>query len=105
MNRFYDIFSKIGSSSGFFFVIILMLVYFTVYTVKGDRGLIKYIYLTEELSEARRESAKRAEEKKYWNEKVNLLSSNLDLDMLDERVRTVLNMVGPNEFVILDEKS
>ena len=104
MNRFYDIFSKIRSSSGFFFVMTLLFVYFSVYFVKGERGLIKYFYLTDEVNLARAEYAKKSKERKYWNEQVNLLSSNLDLDLLDERVRTVLNMVGPNEFVILDEK-
>ena len=36
--------------------------------------------------------------------KVRLLSSSsLDLDMLDERARVVLNFAGNDEFVILDE--
>lgn len=104
MSRFYDIFSKIRGSSGFLFGMILLFVYFSVYFVKGERGLIRYVYLTEEVSEAKIESIKYAKEKQYWNDQVDLLSSKLDLDLLDERVRTVLNMVGPNEFVILDEK-
>ncbi|MBQ2810590.1 MAG: septum formation initiator family protein [Alphaproteobacteria bacterium] len=103
MSKFQDIFSKIKSSSGFLFMMILLFVYFSVYAVKGERGLIKYVYLTEEVAEAKSVSKKYAQERHYWDEKVELLSSNLDLDLLDEQVRTVLNMVGPNEFVILDE--
>ncbi len=105
MSKIYDIFSKIKSSSGFLFVMILMFVYFSVYAIKGERGLIRYVYLTEEVSDARNVSEKYSKEKHYWDKKVELLSTNLDLDLLDEQVRTVLNMVGPNEFVILDEKS
>ena len=103
MSKIFQSFSKIKSSSGFCFAMILVTVYFAVYAVRGERGLIRYIYLTDEVSQAREESKKYAQERNYWDEKVVSLSSNLDLDLLDERVRTVLNMVGPNEFVILDE--
>ena len=104
MNKLNDIFLKMKSSSGFLFMMILLFVYFSVYAVKGERGLIRYVYLNKEVAEAKSMSQKYADEKHYWDEKVELLSSNLDLDLLDEQVRTVLNMVGPNEFVILDEK-
>ena len=100
MNKISQSFSKIISSSGLLFIIMLLFVYFSVYLVKGERGLFRYVYLTDEVIQAREVSQKRH----YWDEKVEALSSNLDLDLLDERVRTVLNMVGPNEFVILDEK-
>ncbi|MBE6450864.1 MAG: septum formation initiator family protein [Alphaproteobacteria bacterium] len=104
MSKLNDIFLKMKSSSGFLFMMILLFVYFSVYAVKGERGLIRYVYLNKEVAEAKSMSKKYADEKHYWDEKVELLSSNLDLDLLDEQVRTVLNMVGPNEFVILDEK-
>lgn len=104
MNKISQSFSKIISSSGLLFIIMLLFVYFSVYLVKGERGLFRYVYLTDEVIQAREVSQKYAQERHYWDEKVVALSSNLDLDLLDERVRTVLNMVGPNEFVILDEK-
>lgn len=105
MNKIFQSFSKIKSSSGFIFVMVLLSIYFSVYAVRGERGLIRYIYLTDEVIQAREKSQIYAKERHYWDEKVEALSSNLDLDLLDERVRTVLNMVGPNEFVILDEKT
>ena len=104
MNKISQSLSKIISSSGLLFIIMLLFVYFSVYLVKGERGLFRYVYLTDEVIQAREVSQKYAQERHYWDEKVEALSSNLDLDLLDERVRTVLNMVGPNEFVILDEK-
>lgn len=103
MNWLYDIFSKAKSSSGFLFVVILTFIYFSVYAVKGERGLMRYIYLTSEVSQAKETADKYAKEKTEWEEKVKLLSSDsLDLDMLDERARVVLNMVGEDEFIILD---
>lgn len=104
MNLLVDLFSKIKGSSGFLFIIILTFIYFSFYAVKGERGFMRYMYLTGEVAEARRISEQYAREKGEWEEKVKLLSSeSLDLDMLDERARVVLNMVGKDEFVILDK--
>ena len=45
------------------------------------------------------------EEKKY-QQQVNLLrKNNLDSDMLDERVRIMLNYVHPDELVIISDVS
>ena len=105
MHWLTDTFSKIKASSGFLFIIILMSVYFTFYAVKGERGFARYIQLNAEVAEARQISQNYSKEKAEWEEKVRLLSSeSLDLDMLDERARIVLNMVGSDEFVILDEE-
>lgn len=105
MGRFLSLFSKIKSSSGFLFVLILVFIYFSFYAVKGERGLIRYINLNKEVEQAREMSEKYLNEKNMWNDKVKRLSSeNLDLDMLDEQARLVLNMVGPKEFVILDSQ-
>lgn len=104
MDWLSDIFKKIKSSSGFLFVLILTFIYFSFYTVKGERGFMRYVYLTNEVADARAAADKYAREKLEWEEKVSLLSSeSLDLDMLEERARIVLNMVGKDEFVILDE--
>lgn len=104
MSWLSDLWSKIKSSSGFLFIIILTFIYFSFYAVKGERGFMRYVYLTDEVQKAREIEQKYAAERKDWEEKVRLLSSDsLDLDMLEERARIVLNMVGIDEFVILDE--
>lgn len=104
MNFLEDFFSKIWSSSGFLLIIILTFIYFSFYTIKGERGFVSYVRLTDELKQARQASEKYSKEKAFWEEKVRLLSAeNLDLDMLDERARVVLNMVDSKEFVILED--
>ena len=46
-----------------------------------------------------------SEHQKIEEEKIKLMSStSLDLDMLDERARKVLNLVKQDEFIILDEE-
>ena len=85
-------------------ITILTFIYFSFYAVKGERGFLRYVYLTDEVKEARRAAEKYAAEKSEWEAKVKSLSpDSLDLDMLDERAHIVLNMVGKDEFIILDE--
>jgi len=103
MHKFWHMLTRVYSSSGIFFVLVLVFIYFSFYAVRGDRGLIRYMNLTREVASARRVSAEYANQKEEWSDKVKRLSSeSLDLDMLDEQARVVLNMVGPKEFVILD---
>ena len=50
-------------------------------------------------------AAKYSRQKHELEEKVRLLSSDsLDLDMLDERARAVLNLARKDEFIILDSE-
>ena len=103
MSKIVDIFLKIKSSSGVFIILVLVFLYFSFYAVKGERGLIRYVNLSKEVEKARILSDKYAAEKATWDNKVKRLSSeSLDLDLLDEQARLVLNMVGQKELVILD---
>ena len=103
MSRFLHVLSKIKSSSGFFLMLLLVFLYFSFYAVRGERGLLKYLVLNKEVAMARSLEERYIREKNEWDDKVKRLSSeNLDLDMLDERARLVLNMAGEKEFVILD---
>ena len=103
MNRLTDIFSKIARSSGLFMVLVIVCLYFTFYAVKGERGLFRYWNLKQEISQAKQLQEKYDSEKNAWEDKVGRMKSeHLDLDMLDEQARLVLNMVGEKEFVILD---
>ncbi len=78
--------------------------YFTYFAVKGDRGFFKYMYLQDKVAEAEQINSNYDKQLEEWEQRVKLLSSaSLDLDLLDERARTVLNMIGEDEFIILDE--
>ncbi len=87
-------------------VVFLIFIYFSFYTVNGERGLLRYMYLSKEIKYAQSLADKYSHEKKMLEQKVRLLSSNsLDLDMLEERTRVVLNYAADDEFVILDDIS
>ena len=87
-------------------VVLLMCLcgYFSYFAVKGDRGLLRYIYLQEKVVEAEKMSENYDKKREELAQKVSLLSSSsLDLDLLDERARMVLNVIGDNEFIIIDD--
>lgn len=91
-------------SSGFLVLLMALFCYFTYFAVKGDRGFFKYMYLQDKVAEAEQINSNYDKQLEEWEQRVKLLSSaSLDLDLLDERARTVLNMIGEDEFIILDE--
>lgn len=76
--------------------------YFAFHAVEGDRGLRAYFALTLQTELARAERDALREERESIEQRVNLLKSeNLDLDMLEERARTVLDKVHEDDLVIL----
>ncbi len=102
MDFFIDIQNKI-KNSGLLIFCSLLSVYFIFHGISGDRGLLQLLYLKNEISEAQKIAETYHNQKVKLEEKVKLLSSSsLDLDLLDERARVVLNLVGKDEFVILD---
>ena len=84
--------------------LIFVCIYFGFYTINGDRGFLHYIHLSKEIEYARQVAARYHNEKVKLENKVHLLSSeSLDLDLLDEQAKTVLNLVRDDEFIIVDE--
>ena len=93
-------------NSGLWIVGAFLIVYFAFHAINGDRGLLKYLYLQQEIADARQIAQKYSLQKNKLEKKVRHLSnSSLDLDLLEERARIVLNMADSDEFVILDENS
>lgn len=91
-------------SSGFIVLLIFLCTYFSYFAVKGDRGLLRYMYLQDKVVEAEKISENYSKQRQDLEQKVKLLSSSsLDLDLLDERARSVLNVIGDDEFIILDD--
>lgn len=92
-------------SSSFVLLCILLFVYFAFYTINGERGLLRYLYLKKEISQTQKIATEYHNKKSKLGEQVRLLSSSsLDLDLLDERTRDILNFVGEDEYVILDSE-
>ena len=91
--------------SGILMLFVVMFFYFTFYTINGERGIRRYLHLKQEISYATEIAERYSQEKKELEAKIRLLSSgSLDLDMLYERARTVLNMVKEDDFVLLDQE-
>jgi cell division protein FtsB len=76
--------------------------YFAYNLVEGDRGFIAWTRLTRQMRvEDARLDALRAQRAALKLKVSDLTPSHLDPDLLDERVRGTLNLVGPNERVIM----
>lgn len=75
--------------------------YFAYHAVEGERGLRSYVALRHqiELAQAERDSAW-AEHQAIEQRVAGLRPDSLDLDLLDQRARQVLNLVHEDDFVI-----
>lgn len=103
MGIWFNLQEKI-KNSGLLIFIVFLFFYFSYFTINGDRGLLRYMYLNKEIKQAQAISDQFRTQKEELESKVKLLSSNsLDVDLLEERAREVLNYVGEDEFIILDE--
>jgi cell division protein FtsB len=81
----------------------LALVYLVYYGVQGDRGLLAWIQRGQDIAEAEQKLAVQKAERDALAHRVALLRpESLDLDLLDERVRAVLNLVGHDDVVLLE---
>jgi cell division protein FtsB len=80
---------------------ISLFAYFAYHLVEGDRGLIAWRHLADEIRTAQAERDGVKAERLALDQRVSLLQpGHLDRDMLDERASAVLNRVGPDERVI-----
>ncbi|MDC0044655.1 septum formation initiator family protein [Pelagibacteraceae bacterium] len=84
------------------FFIFIYLFYFLIY---GQRGLLKYFYLSKQNQEYNEILAQLTSENQYMSNRIKKLQPNtVDLDFLDEQVRKKLGLIDKNEIVIiLDE--
>ncbi|MBV8120104.1 MAG: septum formation initiator family protein [Alphaproteobacteria bacterium] len=78
--------------------------YFAYNVVIGDRGLLAWRRLTQQLlNEQEHLAALQVERKALAGKVADLTPEHLDPDLLDERVRATLNLVAPNELIIMRE--
>lgn len=79
-----------------------LVTYFAYHAVQGDRGLLAWWQLRYQMEMTETKLAAARTAKANLKHRVSLLSpESLDLDMLDERTRSVLAFTRPNELVII----
>lgn len=80
---------------------VTLVIYFSYHLVEGDRSLMAWRALSEEIALAKAQLAEAQAEQAALDHRVSLLRPNhLDRDMLDERARAVLNLAARDERVI-----
>jgi cell division protein FtsB len=76
--------------------------YFAYHMVEGDRGLRAWFHLTQDLRTARANLAAVQAERAALDRKVaNMRPDHVDPDLLDEQIRTKLDLGGTGEIVIM----
>ena len=75
--------------------------YFIYHAVQGDRGILAWLRVNQQLEAAQVELTQSATDRAALEQRVALLNnSSLDLDMLEERARIMLNFSDPDDVVI-----
>ena len=83
------------------FLLILMVSYFGISFVQGDRGLLAWIRLSDEIALVQADLTDLMVNRARIEHRIQLLRPNgLDLDMLDERARALLGFSQKDEVVI-----
>ena len=78
-------------------------VYFAYHTVEGERGVLAWMRLQDQISTAEMQLAKVSTDRQQLEHRVHLLRpDHLDPDMLEERARAMLNLGHEGEVVIFD---
>jgi cell division protein FtsB len=76
--------------------------YFAYHLVEGDRGFKTWLSLNREIrTSAARLDAVRAQRAALDLKVSNLRPEHVDPDLLDERIRATLNLVSPDDIVIM----
>ncbi len=75
--------------------------YLGYHLIQGDNGALSYILISKELRAASQELAINKEKRKQLEHRVSLLrGDSIDLDMLAERTRLILNYGRGDEIVV-----
>lgn len=100
MGMFQEIRRRARQIVGPFFGVCL-LAYFAYHVVQGDRGLIAWARVSQEIAAVRSDHDIHTTEQRRLAARAALLRpESLDRDMLDEQARRMLNVVGAGERVI-----
>ena len=79
--------------------------YFGYHLVEGDRGLVAWGRLTQQIHQETALAAATHAERMDQQRRVSLLQpAHIDPDLLDEQARAALNLAGPNEVILLNSQ-
>jgi cell division protein FtsB len=79
--------------------------YFLFHTIQGDRGVVAWLMLKQELRGAEAKLAGLEAERMALANRVSRLSpQTLDPDLLDEQARLMLNLAAEDEVVIMRDR-
>jgi cell division protein FtsB len=80
--------------------------YFVYHAVQGDRGILAWMQVNQQIKVAQGELNRTDDDREAMEQRVALLSNtSLDLDMLEERARIMLNFSHPDDLVIFLNQS
>ena len=83
----------------------LGLLYVGYQSVQGERGLLGWVERSAEVEKTRAEVAALAEERRKLERRVSQLrTESLDLDLLDQEARRLLNLGHPDEEVLFHDR-
>lgn len=82
----------------------LCITYFMYHSIQGERGIRSMFHLKQRLEVAKSELNALTGQKESLERRVHLLRpDSLDLDLLEERARAVLNFARRDEVIIYEE--
>ena len=88
-----------------FLITFFIFIYLVYFFVNGQRGLLKYFYLTKQAEEYNHTLTNLKAENNYYIDRTKRLQPNtVDLDYLDEKARKKLGLIDKNEIVIILDK-
>lgn len=75
--------------------------YFAYHAIQGERGLLAWISLKQDLKASQHQAAELATHRAWLERRVALLTDDsLDLDMLEEQAMAMLNYGGNDDFIV-----
>ncbi len=93
---------SIVTALGLYVIAALLIGYFGVNAVNGNRGLKAKQDIDRQIAELSAELDRLHADRQEWERRVALLKSNrLDPDMLDERARALLDYAHPKELTLM----
>lgn len=88
-----------------YFITIFAIIYFSFFTIFGEKGLIELLNLKRQIADKKSEKKELITKSEAKKNMVNGMSmESLDVDLLDEQARKVLGYAGKNEVVIYNDK-